>query len=398
MNDKTAAPPAAPRQVALALAATVALNLPLGTVYAFSVFLRPLEATLGVSRAELSFVFGLALVSFTAGMNLGPALYRLAAAWVLVAGSSLVAALGMALAATAPGILQLALGYGVLFGLGGGVAYVLLLQGVNLMLNGRRGLVNGFIISLYPLGAMLAVPVFGWALGRWGLRPTLGGLAVTLALAGMLSTLLVVLSRMVVAPPARGAAEPFERHLPLFLRLWTVFFLAATAGLTVLGQASAMMETFGGGKALALGATTAITACIAATRIGGGWLADRFAAARVMVAAHALSLCGATLLLAFPGPWLAAATLMMIGIGYGFVSGSVTAAIGEYWGPTQYGRIAGRLYIAWCTAAITLPVVAARLFDLSGSYAGALMLAAAGNLLGMVVAAQLPRRGTAHAN
>ena len=35
----------------MALAAVVALNLPLGTVYAFSVFIRPLEATLGASRA-----------------------------------------------------------------------------------------------------------------------------------------------------------------------------------------------------------------------------------------------------------------------------------------------------------------------------------------------------------
>ncbi|WP_431270978.1 hypothetical protein [Dankookia sp. P2] len=87
----------------LALAAVVALNLPLGTVYAFSVFIRPLEAELGLSRAALSFVFGLAIVGFTLGMNCGPLLYRLAPAPLLLAGSAALATLGMALAALAEG-------------------------------------------------------------------------------------------------------------------------------------------------------------------------------------------------------------------------------------------------------------------------------------------------------
>jgi len=82
----------------------------------------------------------------------------------------------------------------------------------------------------------------------------------------------------------------------------------------------------------------------------------------------------------------------MIGTGYGLVSGSTAAAIGVYWGAGQYGRIAGRLYAAWCVAAVTLPVVAGWLFDRTGGYVWAIMLAAGGNLLGIVIAASLPRR------
>ena len=37
-----------------AVAAATALNAPLGSLYAFSVFLKPLEALLGVSRADLA--------------------------------------------------------------------------------------------------------------------------------------------------------------------------------------------------------------------------------------------------------------------------------------------------------------------------------------------------------
>jgi OFA family oxalate/formate antiporter-like MFS transporter len=382
--------------MAAALAAVVALNLPLGTVYAFSVFLRPLEAELAVSRAGLSVVFGSALVTFTAGMNLAPMLYRLAPAPVLVAGATAVSCAGMALAATAQGIAQLALGYGVLFGLGGGGAYVLLVQGVNLMASGgRRGLVNGFFVSLFPAGAMIGAPLFGWSLGQWGLRATLGGLAAVLAAAGALSALLVAVSGMTVVTPAGGrTAQPEERNASIFWRLWGVFFLAAAAGLTVLGQAAGMVEAYGGGTALALFATTAITGCITAARVGGGWLADRFSAPAVMAGAHVMALCGDLLLLAVPGPLVSVTALAMIGTGYGLVSGSTAAAVAVYWSAAQYGRVAGRLYVAWCAAAVTLPVVAGRLFDLSGSYAGAVLIAAAGNALGLVIAAQLPRRTT----
>lgn len=385
--------PRATRRVPLALAAVVALNLPLGTVYAFSVFIRPLEAELGLTRAALSVVFGLAILGFTLGMNAGPLLYRAAPAPLLVAGAAALATLGVGLAATAEGILQLALGYGALFGFGGGVAYVVLLQGVNLMLTGRRGLANGFIVSLYPMGAMIGAPVFGWALAAHGLRPTLAGLAAVLALAGLASTLLASVSGMRVAPLAGAlAAPPAARQVSVFLRLWLVFFLAAAAGLTVLGQAAGMVEAYGGGKALALSATTAITGCIAAARIGGGWLADRVPAPLVMAGAHALALLADALLLVFPGPLLAVATLALIGIGYGLISGSVAAAIGIYWGSEHYGRLAGRLYVAWCVAAITLPVVAGRVFDLTGGYAAVIMIAAVGNLLGLAIAGSLPRR------
>lgn len=381
----------------LALAAVVLVNLPLGTVYAFSVFLRPLEAALGLTRAELSFVFGVAIVGFTVGMNLGPLLYRAASAALLTGVSSAVAGLGIALAATAGGIVQLALGYGVLFGIGGGIAYVVLLQGMNLMLTGRRGLANGFLISLYPLGAMIGAPVFGWALSAYGLRATLGGLAATLIAAGALAAVLVHLAGMRMALPAGTAGPPPQRQLGIFVRLWLIFFLAAAAGLTVLGQAAGMVEAYGGTKALALSATTAITGFIAAARIGGGWLADRAAVPWVMAGAHLLALAGDALLLAFPGPLVAVATLAMIGMGYGLVSGSTAAAIGVYWGAAQYGRIAGKLYAAWCVAAITLPVVAGRLFDLTGGYAGTIMIALAGNLLGVAIAASLPRRRAAPA-
>ena len=60
----------------------------------------------------------------------------------------------------------------------------------------------------------------------------------------------------------------------------------------VLSQAREMIATYGGATALAVAATTVLTGAIAAARIGGGWLVDRFAVPHVMCAAHALALGG----------------------------------------------------------------------------------------------------------
>ena len=178
-----------------------------------------------------------------------------------------------------------------------------------------------------------------------------------------------------------------------FLKLSATFFLAASAGLMVLSQAREMIATYGGATALAVAATTVLTGAIAAARIGGGWLVDRFAVPHVMCAAHALALVGGALLTLFPTPVTAVLGLGLIGVGYGFVSGSTAGAIGLYWLPADYGRVAGRTYIAWCLAAICLPVLAGYLFDVTRSYGWAVLIAVGANLAGMATALTLPRRG-----
>lgn len=376
-----------------AIAAATLLNLPMGSLYAFSVLLKPLEAALGATRSELSAVFGIASVAFTVGMNVAPRLFGLAPAAVLVAGCTVFSVVGLVLAATADNVVQLAIGYGALFGLFGGAVYIFLQQGVNLIITSRHGLVNGYIICLWPLGAMLAAPAFGWALARWPVQATLAGLAGVVAIAGLGAVALTLHAGVrLPAPAAATGATPTVRRTAIFLQIWTVFFLAAAAGLTVLSQAAGIVAAYGGSTAMALAATTGITGAIAAARLSGGWLVDRFAVPSVMAAAHGLALAGTIVLTLWPTPAVAMICLAMIGVGYGFVSGATAGAIAFYWPRSDYGRVAGRVYIAWCVAAVSLPVLAGHLYDLSGGYRLAVIIAGCGNLLGIGLATTLPRQ------
>jgi len=374
----------------IVLAATV-FNLPIGSLYAFSVLLRPLEALLGVGRADLALVFALAAAGFGVGTNLAPAAYRLAPAPALVLGSATVSTLGMALAATATGLGQLVLGYGLLFGAGGGAGYLVTQQAVNLTVTRHRGLVNGYLVSLYPLGAMIAAPILGWSARDFGVRVALGGLAAVLALTGAASAWLIVRSGVtLVASQASATPAAHERRRDVFWRLWFVFFLAASAGLMVLSQAAAIITAYGGAAPLAIFGTTFVTGCIAAARVGGGWMVDWLAIPVVAAGAHAVALTGNVALTIWPGPAVAVLALTLVGLGYGVISGVIAASVAVYWRRALYGRVASRLYVAWCAAAIVLPIAAGRLFDLTRGYRMAVMIAAGGNALGLLVALGLP--------
>ena len=376
-----------------AIAAATALNAPLGSLYAFSVFLQPLEALLGLHRADLAIVFAVAAAGFGAGMILAPSVYGVAPTPLVVLACAATSTLGIALAATAGGLAQLAIGYGVCFGAGGGAAYIVVQQIVNLAVTGRHGLVNGYVVSLYPAGAMIAAPLFGWGIRALGVRATLGGLAAGLAVTGLIGAWLTARSGVTLAATTGvSALRADERRRPVFWRLWLVFFLAASAGLMVLSQAAGIITAYGGAAPLAVYGTTFITATIAAARLGGGWMVDWLAIPSVAAGAHAVALAGSVALTLWPGPAISVIALALVGLGYGLISGVTAAAVAVYWRRALYGRMAGRIYMAWCAAAIVLPITAGRLFDLTHGYGTAVLIAAGGNALGIVVSLGLPRQ------
>jgi MFS transporter, OFA family, oxalate/formate antiporter len=286
---------------------------------------------------------------------------------------------------------QFAIGYALLFGPGAGVLFTVSQQAVNQTVTRSRGLASGYVVSLYPLGAMLGAPLLGWSIQAFGVRAALFGLAGVVLVACALAAMLFRATGIRTYDEAALEAADV-RHGRAFYFLVAVFFLAAAAGLMVLSQAAAIVQSYGGATSFAVAATTFITGAVGAARIAGGWLVDHFSPARVGMAAHLCSLAGAVMLSLMPTPAVAAFALALIGMGYGFVSGLVAGAIARYWHKNQFGFIASRLYIAWCAAAISFPVVAGALFDRTGNYATAVLAAAGINVLGALVARGLPSR------
>ncbi len=384
----------------LILAATFT-NLPFGTIYAFSVFLKSMEAMLSLTRSEMGIIFGLSTVMFATGMNIAPVLYQRCSTGAILIISGITGSAGLTLASQAQGFWSLGLGYGILFGLAGGVAFTTAQQFVNLVPTKHRGLVNGYVVSLYPLGAMIGAPLLGWSVEQMGLRQTLTNLAVVVLIGGLAGTGLTGLKNYIPRADPKPNRETNSTEAQrstllgmsqwgLFFKIASVFFLAASAGLMVMSQAAGIVQSYGGGAHFSIGATAFITGMIASARITGGWLMDHFSLRQVMAGAHLWSLTGALMLTLWPSPYTALISLAMVGMGYGFISGSAAGGIAMHWPAIQFGLVTSRLYIGWCFAAICLPVFAGWLYDWSNSYRSSIWIAAAVNSLGIALAIRLP--------
>jgi MFS transporter, OFA family, oxalate/formate antiporter len=374
-----------------ALAAATALNLPFGTLYAFSVLLKPMEALLAIGRTQMSVVFALATVTLTAGMVLAPSIYKRVSPWNIAFACGAFSAAGLFISATATTFLQFAFGYGVVVGAGAGVGFILVQQAVNQTVVERRGLANGYVVSLYPLGAMLGAPLLGWAIETFGVRAALAGLGMFVFASCTACGVLLRTARIAMHDASAQGAGRDDAQWPLFFCLAAIFFLAAAAGLMVMSQAAGIVQAYGGQTAVAVGATSMIMGAVGAARIAGGWLTDRFSIPRVAIGSQLFAFCGALILTLWPGPLVAVPALAMIGVGYGVISGLTAAAIARYWDKNAFGRVAGRLYIAWCVAALTLPILAGWLYDRTAGYGVAVLIAGGLNLLAAVIAVRLPK-------
>jgi MFS transporter, NNP family, nitrate/nitrite transporter len=196
---------------------------------------------------------------------------------------------------------------------------------------------------------------------------------------------------------ARDAPGWRPQTLPLAARL-----RAALASRVTLDLAVLYAITFGGFVALGaylptyLQETYALTTADAAARTGGfivlavvarpvgGWLADRYAASRVLTVGLGAVVVGALLLASSLTLSVAAAAFLAVGVALGAGSGAVFALVGRRAPPASVGAVTGFVGAAGGLGGFVPPLVMGVGFQTTGSFTvGWLLLAlvAAGGLV-----------------
>lgn len=373
------------------IAAALLFNPLLGSLYCWSLFVTPLEAQLDLPRADISAIFSIAIVCFTAGTLAGPRVYPVASPPVLLLVVAAAAAAGLALAASGEGWWAVALGYGGLFGGAAGLGYSITLQIMALALPERRGLAAGLGVSGFAVGSILFALLLGQAVPRLGLAGAWLGLGVLFLAAGLGAATLLAHSRLKLPPRYRPGGGEAAVPGGIFALIWTGFLVAAVAGVSSIGHAATIVGSFGGSAAAATWAVVAINCGNAGGRLGAGWLCDRFPAGRIIGAAHLTAFAGFALLLAWPGALTAVACVALQGLAYGMTSGAFPGTLSILFGAANFGRYFGRLMTAWGLAGLCAPWLAGRLYDLQASYTVILWLCAGLSLVGFLVSRRLPR-------
>lgn len=368
----------------------------IGSLYAWSVLIGPLERELGASRGAVSAVFSVAIASFTLAMLWGASLQERMTPARLVLLTGVIAAAGLVLPLAAYSLPGLLVGVGIGFGLANGLGYGLAIALAQAAVPARRGLATGLAVAAYTLGAALFAPLLAWSGARLGVPATLMGWAgAMLALGAVASS---ALARAGATLPRRDAPRRDEESSTsepklisrAFAALWLGFLFASLAGVTVIGHAAAIVGRLGDDQRSAALAAGLVAVANGVGRLGGGWLTDRLAP-RLFLTAGMLATAFCLLLLSsFPSRGLALAALGVTGIGYGAVAGAYPAAVAQIYGPALASRVYSRVFTSWGVAGLAGPFLAGALFDRTGSYGAALLASAAAALLAAACCAAIP--------
>ena len=387
MIARDAAPATAP-----ALWAAAVLMASLGVFHAWSVLVEPLQAELDLSRATVSAVYSVATAVFAGTMLLEPALHRRVSTVAVGAGSALLAAGGLALAAL-PATWALFVGFGGLFAVANGLGYGLALH-IAATLGGRRtGAATGAMVACYALGATALAPPLSFGARQAGVAVTFAALAGLMVAVAVAQTALLRRATAAVPPPSvtppRASDTSLSRDRTFWL-LWAGFLGGSAAGLVVLAHAAAVVAWMGGGS---LALTLAAGLAAAGNGIGrllAGVLSDRVHVRLVLLAAGGVSAGALLALAAVRTVPVAVIALGLAGTAYGALAGAYPVATARHYGARRTTAVYARVFTAWGLAGLTAPVAAGSLFDATGGYGVVLMTAGAAASLGAVASAALP--------
>ncbi len=372
------------------LIGAVLMTLALGTLYAWSVFVAPLEHEFGWKRAQTSAVFTLATVMFAASLLLAGKLQdRFGPFWISVTGSILIT-LSFFLFSYTSNLYFLYFFYGVLGGAGTGFGYGTVVPVMAKWFPDRIGLAIGLALVGFGSGSavfgsfanLVLFPRFGWR----NSCIILGGifLVMTMTAAFLLKNPQGIQKStnrtFVLTNIPRHEYTPGEvLRTPAFYLLWFGFGFGSTAGLMVISQlipfansqgiSSATLATLG----LVVGAFGNVSG-----RVLSGWFSDFMGRLNTLRVVLAIS-CVAMPALYWVGAHLTALYVLIyfVYFSYGAQASVIPTTVSDFWGTRYAGTNYGTLFTAWGFAGILGPTIGGVLFDKFKNYGVAFYTAGA---------------------
>jgi MFS family permease len=373
--------------------AALCVHLCIGQAYAFSVFNLPMTKLIGITQSapgdwnlpQLGWIFSIAIfVLGTSAALLGrwveeggprKAMFTAALCW---GGGFVVSAIGTYLHQ----LWLIYFGYGVLGGFGLGIGYISPVSTLIKWFPDRPGMATGMAIMGFGGGAFIASPLSVWLMSQFH-TATHVGVAETFLVMGAIYFCFMMVGGAIVRVPAPGwapegyVAPAAPKKLittqnvyvydalktPQFWLIWLVLCLNVTAGIGVLGQASAMSQEMFPGHVTPV-AAAGFVGLMSLFNMGGRFfwasMSDFLGRKNTYFVFFVL---GAFLYAAVPytgeigsvALFVAAYAIIFSMYGGGF--STVPAYLKDMFGTRYVGAIHGMLMTAWSMAGIFGPVL-----------------------------------------
>jgi OFA family oxalate/formate antiporter-like MFS transporter len=378
--------------------AAVVMQLSLGTVYAWSVFKKPLMTAHGWGETETQVTFMICIGMIGIAAAFGGALVDKRGPRFVATLGGILFGIGTLLAGLADqtgNIYLLYLGFGFIAGLGNGFGYVTPIATLIRWFPDKRGLVTGLAVMGFGFGAFFMGKIApGMVNGM--------GVAATFYILGIVFLILVTAAAQFYKNPPKGwlpagftpskatasAAQSFTfdeaRKTPQWWMLWAMLCLNISAGLGLLSQLSPMAQDIIGKtqgitdpKALALAGGTILAIASIFNGLGRlfwAWLSDAIGRKNIFMIMFITQAVLYVLLPQISGQFLFTVIACYLLACYGGGFATMPAFAADSFGPAYIGRVYGIMLTAWSVAGVIGPMVFAQLKGIALYVAAGLLI------------------------
>jgi OFA family oxalate/formate antiporter-like MFS transporter len=369
------------------------MNLALGCLYGWSVFVAPLEKEFHWKRADTSNVFIIAVVVFALTFIVAGRLQDKIGPFKISLIGAVLVSLGFFFCSYADSLTKFFIFFGVLGGLGNGFGYATPIPVMSKWFPDKRGLAVGLAVGGYgagsaifgPLAANYLIPNFGW-------RTTfqvLGGIFFVMTVFGAF-----LLKNPPVgyrptgwapAPASKAAASTYDftpgevLRTPSFYLLWVGYALGCAAGLMVISQLVPFAKSVGI-PSTTLAAFGLVVGAVgnASGRILSAWMSDHLGRINVLRLMIGISMVSMPILYLVGGNVVGLFVMLFIVYWcYGTQLSVNAATAADFWGTKNVGINYGMLFTAWGVAGLLGGRIGGWMFDAYHNYKYAFFTAAA---------------------
>jgi len=392
------------------IAVALLISVVLGMMYAFSIFIIPLENDFGWARHQTAMTFSLVMVFFSLGMlTCGNVMARIGPGKTVSVGG-LLAAAGFILASFTPNLYVLYLGYGIMGGYGIGLSNMVLTATMIRWFPDKKGLVTGLITMTLAFGTFFLgthlcgrlVTAYGWS---FTFRVIAGVFLLIVACCGMLLKFPPPNYKPQNWTPDAGQVEIWGYSRVNVLKTGVCWMICLWAlciqmgGLMVLGHVVPYAIGQGVSRENAALAMGFYAIANGLGRLFFGWFNDKFGYKPTMLINGFFMITGLISLVYLFGfigyPGLLAA-ICLVAMAYGGMIPLLALTANTFFGPKFFPKNYGLFIIpGGMFGGLLGPVIGGYVQATTGSYTAAILTAAALAVLGFLVASTLkppPRR------
>ena len=375
-----------------------------GVLYAWSILKAPLASQFGWKASALALNFTLAMSFFCIGGLLGAQISKRAGHRVALMLAGGLSAAGFLLTAALQGasVMMLYLTYGILAGVGIGIAYNVVIATVSAWFPDKKGLCSGCLMMGFGASALIlgnaADALFKSTLG-W--RVTYGILGVSICVVLLLAGLLLRKpdSQMSLPQPKAAKAtgtEAFERReytsaqmlcRPSFWMAFASISFLAAVGSSVISFAKDLALSVRAPEALAVSLVGVLSVCNGFGRILTGALFDTIGHRKTMLCANGLTICAAavTLLAVSIGSLpFCIVGLCLTGMSYGACPTITAAFTSSFFGMKHFSTNMALMTFTVMGGSL-IATVSNKVLEITGGYAATFMMLLALTFVALVL-------------